>query len=153
MFFHPVVKKEAKVVKLSAKDKAAFVARQEEYHKKIGLQPIKCVSRIIDDFRNDFGWLRNDIQQFLRTSDVQVQQSIAVNLQTVTQSGANEGATVQDVFNSIIPSNVQTPADIERFGRVMAKRFEGKFQPSTPVKELSEKVEFSKVDESVTDDK
>ena len=153
MFFHPKYISVPLVKELSKKDVASLTAHREEFYKRIGLKPIRCLSKILPDFRNDFGWLRNDIQQFLRAGDASVQASILANLNTVTQSGANKGVSIQDLYDSIIPNNVQTPADIERFGRIMASRYEGRLERSAPVKDLSEKVEFTKEDKSVTDDK
>lgn len=135
MFFHPNRKLEKKEIKQpSEKDLANKYA-------KCGLKPIVCFAPILQDFRNCFGWLRNDIQQFLRTSDPALQAALVKNLEQVNQSGANKDATVQDLFDSIVPNNVQTPAEIDRFGRVLAKRYEGKILRDTKLNDLVEKVE------------
>lgn len=133
MFFHPLRKVEEKKVKISSKDlKAKYDA--------VGLKPIAANAPILDEFRNDFGWLRNDIQLFLRTSDPTLQAAITKNMQVVNQKSDTSKLTVQDCYDSIIPSTVQTPADIARFGRVMEKRFEGRISRNTVISELTEKV-------------
>lgn len=133
MFFHPIRNEKVKQVKISAKDLTVKFA-------KVGLKPISCISPVLEDFKNSFGWLRNDIQQFLRTSDPNLQAAIAKNLEVVNQSDANKDMTVQDLFDSIVPANVQTPAEIERFGRVLAQRYEGKILRDTKISDLVEKV-------------
>lgn len=133
MFFHPVNIKPIKVKKVPEKD---IISKYE----KVGLKPIRAIAPILPEFLNDFGWLRNDIQQFLRTSDPSLQATLTKNLEVVNQSGANKDVTLQDVFDSIVPNNIQTPAEIERFGRVLARRYEGKIERSTPVVDLVEKV-------------
>lgn len=136
VFFHPVRKIETPK---KSRSKVSVKDLKERYD-SIGLKPVKCVTPILDEFKNDFGWLRNDIQQFLRTSDPTLQASIVRNLEVVNQSDANKDATIEDVFDSIIPNNVQTPADIERFGRVLAERYNGYRSRHTPIADLTEKV-------------
>lgn len=145
MFFHPV--REIKKVD-SKKVKSPSVKDIKERYDKIGLKPIQCLAPILKEFRNDFGWIRNDIQQFLRTSDPNLQASIVKNLEVVNQSEANVHATVQDVFDQIVPSNLQTPAEIERFGRVLAERYDGYVNRHTKVADLTKNVKS----ESVGDD-
>lgn len=144
MFFHPTTEvvdnRQPKKKILSTKDLKAK-------HDALGMKPIKCVTPILEEFKNSFGWLRNDIQQFLRTSDPVLQASISRNLEDVMQSDANKDATIEDVFDGIIPQTVQTPADIERFGRVLVDRYDGYKSRHTSVHDVVEKV-----DKVVSDD-
>lgn len=131
MFFHPLRKVE-KTKKCDSKD-------IKKYHDSCGLTPVIAPVLDKDFMRNFFGWIRNDIQQYMAASDDAVRESILRNLEQV-RSSKNKDATLQDVFDSIIPSNVQTPAEIQRFGRVLASKFEGRFDSNTLVAELVEKV-------------
>lgn len=143
MFFHRVIKKsDRKPVK------AKSVEELDSFYKDCGLKPIKCVTPVHSFMLNDFGHIRNDIQAFMMTNDPQLQASIERNLNMVTQSGANTGLKVEDIRDMIVPSNVQTPADIVQFGRVLAKRFEGNPDFSTPLTDLQRKS-----DDGVTFDK
>lgn len=142
MFFHPLRNTDDKKVKIpSAKD---MKAKSDA----VGLKPIAANAPILAEFRNDFGWLRNDIQLFLRTSDPTLQAAITKNMQVVNQKSDTSGMTVQDCYDSIIPNTVQTPADIARFGRVMEKRFEGRISRNTPISDLTEKVHEDSKNES-----
>lgn len=132
MFFHPVRKPE----KL---DKPLSVQQLKRKYDDVGLKPIICCQPAESFMINDFGHIRNDIQQFMMTNDPRLQASIVRNLETVTQSGANEGLTIEDIRDRIIPQNVQTPADIAQFGRVLAKKFEGKVDFKTSLNDLQEK--------------
>lgn len=150
MFFHrKITKKDYKPVK------AKSVEELNSFYKNCGLKPIKCVTPVHSFMLNDFGHIRNDIQAFMMTNDPQLQASIERNLNTVTQSGANAGLKVEDIRDLIVPVNVQTPADIAQFGRVLAKRFEGRPTFSTPLADLQRKqddgVSFDKGDATTTD--
>ena len=150
MFFHRVLKKsDYKPVK------AKSVEELNSFYKDCGLKPIKCVTPVHSFMLNDFGHIRNDIQAFMMTNDPQLQASIERNLNTVTQSGANAGLKVEDIRDLIVPANVQTPADIAQFGRVLAKRFDGRPTLSTPLTDLHRKdgdgVAFDKGDATTTD--
>lgn len=131
MFFHRKVVAELPKVKRSAKD-------QKKLYDQCGLSPIVCNQKVESFMRNTFGYIRNDIQAFMRTSDVKLQQQIVNNL-NVVQQAKNTDATVQDVFDGIIPNNIQTPADIQKFGRVLAQRYDGFVSRHSKVSELKEK--------------
>lgn len=132
MFFHPIRERVKPVKSLS-------LTQLKKRYDAVGLKPIECVNPVESFMINDFGHIRNDIQSFMMTNDPRLQASIVKNLETVTQSGANEGLTIEDIRDRIIPQNVQTPADIEQFGRVLAKKFEGKIDFKTPLNDLQEK--------------
>lgn len=132
MFFHAV----RKVAKAG---KSKSLAQLKKEYDTVGLKPIVCMQPVESFMINDFGHIRNDIQQFMMTNDPRLQASIVRNLETVTQSGANEGLTIEDIRDRIIPQNVQTPADIAQFGRVLAKKFEGKVDFKTSLNDLQVK--------------
>ena len=132
MFFHAVRKPE----KL---DKLLSVQQLKKKYEEVGLKPVVCCQPSESFMLNDFGHIRNDIQQFMMTNDPRLQASIVRNLEIVTQSGANDGLTIEDIRDRIIPQNVQTPADIVQFGRVLAKKFVGKVDFKTPLNDLQEK--------------
>ena len=150
MFFHrKITKKDYKPVKAKSAEEL------NSFYKDCGLKPIKCVTPVHSFMLNDFGHIRNDIQAFMMTNDPQLQASIERNLNTVTQIGANAGMKIEDIRDMIVPVNVQTPADIAQFGRVLAKRFEGRPTMSTPLVDLQRKqddgVSFDKGDATTTD--
>lgn len=135
MFFHPVRNiKDVKIKKSSVKDK-------KSYHDKVGLKPIVCLSPVADFMINSFGHIRNDIQQFMTTKDVQLKESIVQNLNQVIDSGSHPDASIQDLFDSIIPSCVQTPAEISSFCRVLETRYKGMIDRNTKLSDLREIVD------------
>lgn len=135
MFFHAVRKP------LKAKIKKMTDIKLE--YDKVGLKPILGNVVKQDFMLNDFGWIRNDIQAFMSCGDVDIQRALLQNLEVVTQSGANQDMTIQDLYDSIIPNNVQTPADIQRFGRVLESRYQNKIDRTTLVKDLKPIVKSS----------
>lgn len=136
MFFHPIVKHDSKESK-SAKINQADVERK---FKEVGLKPIECVIPIKSFMLNSFGHIMNDIQAFMRTNDPALQSAILTNLQDVRQTDANKDMTIQDVFDTIVPNNVQTPAEIQRFCRVASSKFEGVISRHSKVFDLKEVV-------------
>lgn len=143
MFFHPVVKIDFKMSNSSKNNED-----KKKYYDAVGLKPIQCVTPVTDFMRNSFGHLMNDIQAFMRTSDPQLQASIVRNLDTVMANGQNKDLTIQDCFDTMIPNNVQTPAEISRFVRLAASKFEGVVSRHSKVSDLSKKVE-EKVNDTV----
>lgn len=141
MFFHPIVKHDSNGSK-SAKSNQADIERK---YKEVGLKPIECVTPIKSFMLNSFGHIMNDIQAFMRTNDIALQSTILANLQYVRQTDANKNMTIQDVFDMIVPNNVQTPAEIERFCRVASSKFEGVISRHTKISDLKEVVEPEKV--------
>lgn len=128
MFFHAV----RKLIKAKTKKMTDIKLDYD----KVGLKPILGNVVKQDFMLNDFGWIRNDIQAFMSCGDVDIQRALLKNLEVVTQEGANKDMTIQDLYDSVIPNNVQTPADIQRFGRVLESRFKNKIERTTLVKDL-----------------
>lgn len=130
MFYH-VIRKIEKYIAPSKKELKSI-------YDKCGCAPVVVPSTRKDFMLNSFGWIRNDIQQYLHTNDAALQAAILSNLEDVRKGSDNSNMTVQDLFDTIIPNNVQTPAEIQRFSRILATRFEDKFNRETPVSELVE---------------
>ena len=120
MFNHGIVQ-EVELPKKSKVKSNVDLAKLKDYHDKVGLQPIDCVTPMESFMENDFGWIRNDISAYMQCKDDGLRQSIEKNLDVVLKSSHGSDITVQDAFDAIIPKSVQTPAEIERFGRVVSE--------------------------------